>query len=528
MTHIRTSLTHPLQIASVQAAPDQGRIGITFCPGKHDANAATGVWRRDLELDLDEIQRWGASLVLTLVEQKELEYLKVPTLGRAVQSRGIHWLHMPISDFSTPAQAFEESWQHEGARIRRLLRNGSDIVVHCKGGQGRAGMIAARLLVELGMRPAEAISSVRKARKGAIETSAQEDVVRRTKPIPLIAEVDMDWFQRLTGFRELDYVSTRAKFEVKEGRLISLVNGMAYSTGRLELASLSDLRDQVRSAHTGSGGFRVSLVSGDVRELHKRPEYAGALFQVASQFNLLEMTGPSVTPEAGVTIYQGDPTQGPACAIAAGAATIYRNYFAKVNGVEGQTKERQLDGLADLGIALSQALGQPVDALWEMRNGYALCSRAGLDDIAKYIRSLRPDQVDQLRGKLRIGLHHDVEVTDAMDMQPFPVVSQAFCSALPVRYSSVPSETWKEFALLVLEAAYEATMWAAVLRAQRGASNVVLLTSLGGKAFGNEEAWIIRALRRALKLASQFAVDVKIVSYGAPSNQIVALAKDFG
>jgi hypothetical protein len=170
--------------------------------------------------------------------------------------------------------------------------------------------------------------------------------------------------------------------------------------------------------------------------------------------------------------------------------------------------------VAKYGIALSQALGQPVDALWEMRNGYALCSRAGLDDIAKYIHSIRPDQVDQLRGKLRIGLHHDVEVTDAMDMQPFPVVSQAFCSALPVRYSSVPSEKWKEFALLVLEAAYEATMWAAVLRAQRGASNVVLLTSLGGNAFGNEEAWIIRALRRALKLASQFAVDVKIVSYG--------------
>jgi hypothetical protein len=66
--------------------------------------------------------------------------------------------------------------------------------------------------------------------------------------------------------------------------------------------------------------------------MHQRPENAGALFQVASQFNLLEMMSPSVTPEQGVTRYERDPTQGPACAVAAGAATIYRNYFAKVHG----------------------------------------------------------------------------------------------------------------------------------------------------------------------------------------------------
>lgn len=86
---------------------------------------------------------------------------------------------------------------------------------------------------------------------------------------------------------------------------------------------------------------------------------------------------------------------------------------------------------------------------------------------------------------------------------------------------------WKDFALLVLEAAYEATVWSAILNAQRGGSNVILLTSLGGGAFGNKEAWIIAALRRALNLASQFALDVKIVSYRIPSNEIVELADDF-
>jgi hypothetical protein len=66
--------------------------------------------------------------------------------------------------------------------------------------------------------------------------------------------------------------------------------------------------------------------------MHQLPKYAGALFQVASQFNLLEMVSPEITPEHGVTRYQHDRTQGPACAIAAGAATIYRNYFAPISG----------------------------------------------------------------------------------------------------------------------------------------------------------------------------------------------------
>jgi hypothetical protein len=338
----------------------------------------------------------------------------------------------------------------------------------------------------------------------------------------------MDWFERLTGFKEKHYADTREKLAIDGRQLKSLVNGKSYGIGELELVSLETLRQRVRSVGGRSGPLKVSIVTGDVREMHKRSEYAGALFQVASQFNLLEMTGPSVTPEAGVTIYQYDRTQGPACAIAAGAATIYRNYFAQVNGAEGQTKDRQLDGLADLGMALSKALGQPVDALWEMRNGYSLCSRDGLDDIARYIQSIQPDPVDQLRGRLRIGLHRDVEVTDAADTDTLPVVSQAFCSALPVAYSRAPDAQWKEFASLVLEAAYEATMWAAALNAQRGVSNIVLLTSLGGGAFGNEEAWIIRALRRALKLAAQFGLDVRIVSHGTPLSQIVGLTKEFG
>ena len=88
------------------------------------------------------------------------------------------WFHLPIVDASIPDQGFEQELEIAGEEIRALLRGGRDVLVHCRGGLGRAGMIAARLLVELGMEPAEAIARVRAVRPGAIETPEQERFVR--------------------------------------------------------------------------------------------------------------------------------------------------------------------------------------------------------------------------------------------------------------------------------------------------------------------------------------------------------------
>jgi len=142
-----------------------------------------------------------------------------------------------------------------------------------------------------------------------------------------------------------------------------------------------------------------------------------------------------------------------------------------------------LDGLAAIGTQLGTLLKMPVNVLWAMQNGYDMCYREGLDAIAAWLDSATPREVDDMRGQLRIGLHHDVEVTD-VDGPPQPVVSQAFCSALAVAYGDIPKARWRGFASMVLEAAYEATLWAAVANAQRGASRTVLLTLVGGGAFG--------------------------------------------
>jgi hypothetical protein len=335
----------------------------------------------------------------------------------------------------------------------------------------------------------------------------------------------MDWFERLTGFCETDYLDTKAKLFVERGRLHSRVSSKSYGIGSLELVSLENLRDRA-AAIRRPGRIKVSIVEGDARQLHRAPEYADALFQVASQFNLLEMISPDVTPESGVTGYEHDQTQGPACAIAAGAATVYRNYFVPVSGQEGQTSDLQLNALADLGNAFSLALSRPVGELWEMKNGYALCSKAGLRSIEDYLAGLASPDIDHLSGKLRIGLHQDVEVTDGPRL-PGAKVSQAFCSALPVACSRLPQAAWTEFACFVLDAAYEATLLAGLCNAGRGRSNILLLTQLGGGAFGNHQDWIFSAVRKALMNASSFDLDVRLVSYGQPPQGLRQLVEEF-
>ncbi|MDE0127019.1 MAG: ADP-ribosylglycohydrolase family protein [Bryobacterales bacterium] len=183
----RTSTSHPLRIGSVRLGDGLGRIGITLCPGKKDPRGMTGPWDRDLDLDLDVVQRWGATAVISLITDPEFDRLRVRGLSKAVQDRHMEWWHLPIRDVSPPGSEFEDGWKAAGEAIRDRLRMGFDVLVHCKGGLGRAGTVAARLLVELGEDSHDAIRKVRVARSGAIETWDQEHHIERCKPVPAIA-----------------------------------------------------------------------------------------------------------------------------------------------------------------------------------------------------------------------------------------------------------------------------------------------------------------------------------------------------
>ena len=179
---VRTSTTHPLQIATVSVPGTSGAVGLTLCPGKKDTAAMTGAWNRDLDIDVLAIHAWGANAVVCLMEGFELKQLDVEKLPTTVERQGMRWLHLPIRDVSVPSAAFEKEWAAKGQELRAILSGGGRVLVHCKGGLGRSGIVAARLLVEFGMKPEAAIALVRKHRSGAIETSAQENYVRKLSP----------------------------------------------------------------------------------------------------------------------------------------------------------------------------------------------------------------------------------------------------------------------------------------------------------------------------------------------------------
>jgi len=179
------SIVSPLIIDAVPVPGTGGLIGMTICPGKDEyagMGFPAGPWKRDLDLDLQVIRDWQAQALVTLIEEFEFELLSVPELPERARAFGLRWFHLPIVDVWVPDQMFEEEWERAGEELRQILREDGRIVLHCRGGLGRTGMIAARLLMEFGMDPRVAIRRVRAARVGAIQTREQEEYVLRCAP----------------------------------------------------------------------------------------------------------------------------------------------------------------------------------------------------------------------------------------------------------------------------------------------------------------------------------------------------------
>ena len=167
----------PLKIAQIKVNPKSGKLGICICPGIKDTSSLANRQDRDLEKDVQTIASWHAKAALTLMETKELERFGVPNIGEVMTHYKIHWYHFPIQDMCIPDKRIEDIWSEISAGLRATLVSGSNVLVHCRGGLGRSGMIAARILVELGWKPEPAIQKVREVRPGAIETTDQESFV---------------------------------------------------------------------------------------------------------------------------------------------------------------------------------------------------------------------------------------------------------------------------------------------------------------------------------------------------------------
>lgn len=171
---IKTSETSPIRVDFVEGKS----LGLTFAPGKRGA-AYLGpyVWQRDLASDLERLkEHYGVDSVVTLLEEHELESLEILALRDEIRGRGMksHW--HPIVDGGVP-----DEMGPFVATIRTILsalHTGERVVVHCRGGLGRAGTVAACALIALdGVLVSHAIELVREARPGAIENRGQEQFI---------------------------------------------------------------------------------------------------------------------------------------------------------------------------------------------------------------------------------------------------------------------------------------------------------------------------------------------------------------
>lgn len=179
---IRTSETDPIWVdwlpEEVLGLP--GRLGMTFAPGKK-APGMDGDWERDLDTDLLALrEEYRTDVLVSLMEEREYREFGIPELFEKDRIGEIDVLRFAIRDVSVPREAEAEEYQTLITTIIERLKRGENVVVHCRGGLGRTGTVAACVLVDLGGHSAkEAIDTVRRAREHAVEPGEQEEFVRR-------------------------------------------------------------------------------------------------------------------------------------------------------------------------------------------------------------------------------------------------------------------------------------------------------------------------------------------------------------
>ena len=169
-----------------------------------------------------------------------------------------------------------------GEELRNRLRAGFDIVVHCKGGLGRAGMIAARLMVELGVPAAESIAEVRRVRPGAIETQAQLAYVMGHGPVgeslPDASEAGIRDRARgaLLGLAVGDALGTTLEFKQRDSYplLQDMIGGGPFQLLPGQWTDDTAMALALAESLSQDGGLDASDLMGRFVDWHERGTYS--------------------------------------------------------------------------------------------------------------------------------------------------------------------------------------------------------------------------------------------------------------
>ena len=154
-------MNHPYDLLSIPGI--QGKLIFTPCPGTKDSSLVDS---------LATLKQAGASAVISLMPASELATNGAEDIGKQCQAQDMAWFHLPVADEQVPLEDFGQGWKASKQSILERLNAGQDIAIHCKGGSGRTGLIAARIMVEAGIPRADAIALVQALRPKAIQHPA--------------------------------------------------------------------------------------------------------------------------------------------------------------------------------------------------------------------------------------------------------------------------------------------------------------------------------------------------------------------
>jgi len=172
---VRTSKTDPIRVDFLPADTGlgPGRLGMTFAPGKK-APGVAGNWERDLDADLERLVReYDARMLVSLLGLTEYPLLGIEDLADRAAAHQLDFHAFPITDAGVPPSV---AWAAKLVQeILERVRSGDTVVVHCRGGLGRAGLVTACCLTAVGYDTVRAMAMVREVRSpSAIETLGQE------------------------------------------------------------------------------------------------------------------------------------------------------------------------------------------------------------------------------------------------------------------------------------------------------------------------------------------------------------------
>lgn len=139
--------------------PNKGCLIFTPCPG------TKGV---DLNTSLSQLRQAGAEAIVTMMPDDELERFGVSDLPPLAEQQGMHWLHFPVEDDAAPQAVFDEAWRANKSLLVDMLKADQCIAIHCRGGSGRTGFMAALLMLEAGVELTQAMALVKAVRPNSL------------------------------------------------------------------------------------------------------------------------------------------------------------------------------------------------------------------------------------------------------------------------------------------------------------------------------------------------------------------------